>query len=259
MSVLLNYATDVVSLEILWNFVLHSNYHPLPHYNMVIGSDIFRLKRQEATPRAKGSIRYLHGEGSPQPKFSTIGQLSKIIKPTMVTSIPNLVADAESTNVPTIPVEVQNIPLNGDNSVPTITLAQTKVAEHDSAYQTKANAQVVLPTTPTAPQLAAAFVPRDTTVTLGMDSIIPTATPVAVQNGEGDFAFLTNPDETKNNVSLPMDKMGIPWHIIDGLDNDMATNENEAPILIPRGTKRRSSMQDNDKVKKPRPPCFFKD
>ncbi|KAK8694657.1 hypothetical protein V6N13_072204 [Hibiscus sabdariffa] len=84
---------------------------------------------------------------------------------------------------------------------------------------------------------------------------------------EGFIDFFANPIETPTVVPYLLDNMGldavtttilpIPWE--GGLENDMATIDEGTPLVIARGAKRRSSMQNDNKIKKPRPPNCFKD
>ncbi|KAK9043245.1 hypothetical protein V6N11_071592 [Hibiscus sabdariffa] len=108
---------------------------------------------------------------------------------------------------------------------------------------------------------------------------------------KGFIDFLANPTETTNDVPYLLDNMGLgavtttilPIPREGGLENDMgksflatssmlfmfdgwlskksssltSTIDEGTPLLIPRGAKRRSSMQNDNKLKKPRPPKLF--
>ncbi|KAK8497080.1 hypothetical protein V6N13_026487 [Hibiscus sabdariffa] len=63
-------------------------------------------RKQEANPRAKGIIRYLHGKGRSNPKTSGNEKPLNIANPSAETPVPNLVVDADSTNAPTKPVDI---------------------------------------------------------------------------------------------------------------------------------------------------------
>ncbi|KAK8488346.1 hypothetical protein V6N11_037840 [Hibiscus sabdariffa] len=123
-------------------------------------------------------------------------------------------------------------------------------------------------------------------------TMVPTTTSFG---GKGDFIdFLANPIETTNVVPYLLDNVGLdaisttilPIPREGGLENDMGKSflatsfmlivfddwlsktssltasmiNNEIPTLIGRGSKRCSSMQDDNMLKKPRrppPPQFF--
>ncbi|KAK8697838.1 hypothetical protein V6N13_113973 [Hibiscus sabdariffa] len=123
-------------------------------------------------------------------------------------------------------------------------------------------------------------------------TLVPTTKSFAGPKGFMDF--LANPNETTNDVPYLLDNMGLdavtttflPIPRQGGLENDMgksflatssmlfvfddwlsktsssltATIDEETTILIARGAKRHSSMQNDNKLKKPRPlpPIFSK-
>ncbi|KAK8500791.1 hypothetical protein V6N11_034414 [Hibiscus sabdariffa] len=114
-----------------------------------------------------------------------------------------------------------------------------------------------------------------------------TMTPLAFASNMG-HPPVTHGVETNTDAPLLFDNMGLsdipttilPTQPVGELDNEMgksfltmssmllvfdewlsksssppaATNDKEVPALISRGAKRRSSMQDDNKLKKPRPP-----
>ncbi|KAK8988341.1 hypothetical protein V6N11_061099 [Hibiscus sabdariffa] len=110
---------------------------------------------------------------------------------------------------------------------------------------------------------------------------------------EGFIDFLANPTETTTEVPYLLDNMGLdaatttilPIPRDGGLEYDMgksflatssmlfmfddwlskkssshtATIDEETPLVIARVAKRRSSMQNDNKLKKPSPPNCFRD
>ncbi|KAK8708480.1 hypothetical protein V6N13_059519 [Hibiscus sabdariffa] len=117
-------------------------------------------------------------------------------------------------------------------------------------------------------------------------NVIPTTNPF--DESDGFIEFLANPTESNNEVPYLYDNMGLvattmttlPIPIEDELENDMGKsflamssmlivfddwiskatsssavlNEKESQVLTARGGKRRSSMHNDNKLKKPRPP-----
>ncbi|KAK8656999.1 hypothetical protein V6N13_098933 [Hibiscus sabdariffa] len=126
------------------------------------------------------------------------------------------------------------------------------------------------------PQVTSSFGPN----------VIPTTNPF--DESDGFIEFLANPTESNNEVPYLYDNMGLvattmttlPIPTEDELENDMGKsflatssmlivfndwiskatsssavlNDKESPVLTARGAKRRSSMQNDNKLKKPRPP-----
>ncbi|KAK8544334.1 hypothetical protein V6N13_100563 [Hibiscus sabdariffa] len=166
--------------------------------------------------------------------------------PQVVGLMPNKVVDTDSTSVPTTPVDV------------------------------KINVPVV-----------AVFEPQSTEP-FG-STMVPTTNSFG---GPGGFIdFLANPTETPTEVPYLLDNMGLdavtttilPIPREEGLENDMgksflatssmlimfddwlskksssrtATIDEGIPLVIARGSKRRYSMQNDNKLKKPRPPQLF--
>ncbi|KAK8555694.1 hypothetical protein V6N13_025817 [Hibiscus sabdariffa] len=237
----------------------------------------------------------------------------------MISSKPiddNAVANAESTNAPTNPVDatvsmgaVIEIPPLMDATSPlgNILAMETKLAAATispapnvaSANTPHVEGIVVVDSTnaPTTPvdaninvPMVAVFEPQS--IVLFGSTMVPTTTSFG---GKEDFIdFLANPTETTNVVPYLLDNVGLdavtttilPIPCEGGLENDMGKSflatsstlivfddwlsktssltaamiNNEIPTLIDRGSKRCSSMQDDNKLKKPQPPPnFFKD
>ncbi|KAK8684238.1 hypothetical protein V6N13_040268 [Hibiscus sabdariffa] len=189
------------------------------------------------------------------------------------------VADAESTNVPINPVAA-TVPM--DVVMGTPILAAIDPLGTISAMEPKLAAA----TKPIEPNVPVA----NTTQVAGMIPI--KATTNSFGGLEGFIDFLANPTETTTEVPYLLDNMSLdsatttilPIPREGGLEYDMgksflamssmlfmfddwlskkssphtATIDEETPLVIARGAKRRSSMQNDNKLKKPRPPIVSK-
>ncbi|KAK8492157.1 hypothetical protein V6N11_004973 [Hibiscus sabdariffa] len=230
------------------------------------------------------------------------------------------VANAESTNAPTNPVDatvsmgaVIEIPLMDATSplgnilametklaaatispAPNVASANTPHVEGSMPNKVVVVDSTNAPTTPVDANInvpmVAVFEPQS--IVLFGSTMVPTTTSFG---GKEDFIdFLANPTETTNVVPYLLDNVGLdavtttilPIPCEGGLENDMGKSflatsstlivfddwlsktssltaamiNNEIPTLIDRGSKRCSSMQDDNKLKKPQPPPnFFKD
>ncbi|KAK9009161.1 hypothetical protein V6N11_080630 [Hibiscus sabdariffa] len=230
-----------------------STFKPTPNSKLQYGDWLRHIppKKQEQNTRSKGSIRYLDGACSSKPKTTAN------------------VADVESTNAPINPVAT-TVPMLAAATAPiapTVAIANTpqvagmipsKVVDTDST-----NAPTTLVDVNINVPVVAVFEPQSTKP-FG-STMVPTMN--SFGGPEGFIDFFANPIETPTVVPYLLDNMGldavtttilpIPWE--GGLENDMATIDEGTPLVIARGAKRRSSMQNDNKIKKPRPPNCFKD
>ncbi|KAK8513941.1 hypothetical protein V6N11_021539 [Hibiscus sabdariffa] len=200
-------------------------------------------KKQEPQPRSKGSIRYLAGVNNTKPKNAAIGTSSSNPRPTTTDPLLQTGDASDPIIAPTSPVDV----------------------------------------TTTVPM--GAILDSSTTETFG-STMVPT--PINLGGPEGFIDFLHNPIETSTEVPYLLDNVGLdaaPTNLLPlpregGLDYELgksflatstmlimfdarlsnkssshtATIDEETPLTISRGAKRRLSMQHDSKTKKPRPP-----
>ncbi|KAK8485631.1 hypothetical protein V6N13_009363 [Hibiscus sabdariffa] len=114
-------------------------FKPTPTSKLLYGDWIRYIppRKQEAIPRFKSNIRYMDEVDNPNPKTTTnVGKPLNISQPIEATKVSNMVADVESTNVPTNFVAAitttPNTPIAANNTTPSTVKEPITVADNDA-------------------------------------------------------------------------------------------------------------------------------
>ncbi|KAK8663253.1 hypothetical protein V6N13_083076 [Hibiscus sabdariffa] len=217
-------------------------------------------KKQELHNRSKGSIRYLDGANSAKNETAATGTSS------ISTEATNTVDVAETTKGPVIPVAVidPSIALGpiGTNSTISIMLAVASepIVDTNSTMDTKlaTGSDLIGSTMPNdAITQVASKIPFKGHINVLMVAILNSPStepfgstmipiPTSLGGPEGFIDFLNNPNETPTKVPYLLDNVGLdvapttllplPWE--GGIDYELATIDEDTPLLISRGAKR---------------------
>ncbi|KAK9007111.1 hypothetical protein V6N11_050944 [Hibiscus sabdariffa] len=223
-----------------------STFKPTPNSKLQYGNWLRYIppKKQEQNTRSKGSIQYLDGARSSKPKTTANGKLSSNPFSFDGVQLSKTVADAESTNAPINPVAT---------TVPMVVVIGTPFLAATDPLGTiiAMEPKLAAATAPIALTMAVANTPQVSIEPFG-STMVPTTN--SFGGPEGFIDFLANPTETHTEVPYLLDNMGL-----DAVTTTILSIPREGGLENEMGAKRRSSMQNDNKLKKPRPPNCFKD
>ncbi|KAK8690666.1 hypothetical protein V6N13_074197 [Hibiscus sabdariffa] len=251
-------------------------------------------KKQEPHNRSKGSIRYMDGINSPNIKpAATVPVSSSTEALNMVDdaeTTKGFVIPVDATTLDPLGDNSDMSTMIAAATKPTVHINSVKYAQMATATELTSDASdpIIVPTSLADVNTKVpmgAILDSPTTEPFGSTLVPP---PTNQERPEGFIDFLSNPNVTSTEVPYLLDNVGLdvaltnllPLPQEEGLDYDLgksflatstmlvmfdawfsntspshtATIDEETPLTISRGAKRRLSMQHDIKTKRPRPP-----